>query len=140
MLNNVNKEGIYLNLEQRPQKAANLINFFVYNESLNYFLDVLKEYYILHSFNSSFIKENRLFTRKSLLNLFTEILSFPELFNKTSNLLDKSKLFNISGINFFSKYPLKLIIHDIFRTNTLSKNSITLLKCSQEMRNQEQNF
>lgn len=140
LLNNVNKEGIYLNLEQRPQKAANLINFFVYNESLNYFLDVLKEYYILHSFNSSFIKENRLFTRKSLLNLFTEILSFPELFNKTSNLLDKSKLLNISGINFFSKYPLKLIIHDIFRTNTLSKNSITLLKCSQEMRNQEQNF
>jgi NADH-quinone oxidoreductase subunit G len=140
LLNNINKEGIYLNLEQRPQKASKLINFFVYNKSLNYFLDVLKEYYILHSFNSFFIKENRLVTRKSLLNLFTEILSFPELFNKTVSFLDNSKLLKLSSINFFSKYPLKLIIHDVFRTNTLSKNSITLLKCSQEMRNQEQNF
>lgn len=140
LINNINKEGIYLNLEQRPQKSVGILNFFVYNQSLSYFLDALKEYYILNFFNSSFNKENRLFSRKSILNLFKEVLDYPQLFNNTTSVLDTNKLLTLFNINSFSNYPLKLVIHDFFRTNILSKASITLLKCSQEMRNQEQNF
>lgn len=140
LINNINKEGIYLNLEQRPQKATRILNFFVYNESLNYFLDALKEYYILKFFILSSNKKNRLFSRKSILNLFEEILYSPQLFNTSISVLDTTKVFFLFSINYFSTYPLKLVIHDFFRTNILSKNSTVLLKCSQEMRNQEQNF
>lgn len=139
LINDIKKEGIYLNLEQRPQKAICLTNFFIYSESLSYLLTALKEQCILNSFSSTSSKNNCIFIRENILKVFIEILFHPSIFNKTKSILNKN-LFNCLSVNFFKDYPLKLVIHDFFRTNTLSKNSIFLLKCSQEMRKQEQNF
>lgn len=137
LANDINKEGIYLNLEQRPQKAVRIINFFIYSESFNYLLILLKERYVLNLFNS--VNIHGTLIRKNILKIFIEILFYPDLFNKTVCILNKG-LLNYLTVNYFTNYPCKLVLHDFFRTNTLSKNSVVLLKCSQDMRKQEQNF
>jgi NADH dehydrogenase/NADH:ubiquinone oxidoreductase subunit G len=140
LANDLDKTGAYLNLEQRPQKATRLVNFFLYSESLKYFLDILKEHYLVNSFKHRFNKNPNSLKRDSILKVFSEILQLPELFDKTqSALLNQSSMFRQHYYSY-SNYPLKLIINDFFRTSSLSKHSITLTNCSHQMRKEEQLF
>lgn len=132
----LNKEGIFLNLEQRPQKGVNIINFFNYTKSLKYFLQVFKEYYTKHFFKelfniSFFFSTNR----EKLWVVLNEVLQHPDLF-------DTNKLYSYLKVNsatlstyfFYNNYPIKLIIHDFFRTNNTTKHSLALLKVSKKQR------
>ena len=42
--------------------------------------------------------------------------------------------------NYYNKYPLKPVVTDFYRTNKFTKNSLIMAKCSQEMRNNSNNF
>lgn len=138
-LNDLTKEGVYLNLEQRPQKAIKIVNFFVYTESFKYFLGVLKEYYLINSFEKIFDKSYFSLGRRKLFNFLTEILVYPELFDKVTatSLVSSQNILKSSSYYFYNNYPLKLVINDFFRTNTSTKNSIVLLKCSKSNRELE---
>ena len=140
LANDLDKTGVYLNLEQRPQKATRLVNFFLYSESLKYFLDVLKEHYLVSSFKNRFDKNTNSLKRSNIFKVFSEVLQLPELFDKTQlALLNQSSIFTQQYYSY-SNYPLKLIINDFFRTSSLSKHSITLTNCSHQMRKEEQLF
>lgn len=130
-LNDSNKEGIFLSLEQRPQKAVKLVNFFNFKDSFKYFINVFKDYYLNNSFEIIRNKNYTSLNRVNILKVFFEILANVELFDKiTKNILDNNMIVSSKLHLFYTNYPFKLIINDYFRTNLASKNSIVLLKCS----------
>jgi hypothetical protein len=45
-----------------------------------------------------------------------------------------------SVLNFVSLYPIKSSLEDFYRSNNLSKNSITMAQCSQAVREKFNNF
>lgn len=143
----------FLNLEQRPQKFSlifnknnsntNTLNFYLKN-----FLEALAAYYInskkfkINIFNKTRVIVNKrnsfLVTRPLLFSIFREVLLNPELFNKKLLLMTSYNYdFWCAFKNNFSKYPLKLIVEDFFRTNNATNNSFVLAKCSQELRKEE---
>jgi hypothetical protein len=46
----------------------------------------------------------------------------------------------LTSTNFVSNYPLKSSFEDFYRSNNLSKNSVTMAKCSQEQVKTINNF
>ena len=131
-LTSFEQEEIFLNLEQRPQKTQKIFdNFFnarpiknilqsIFNlkkdefQKTGYFMD-----YFLEIINSSEIFES----------LNSKILSL-----KSSNLLFKNDFAQISVL------PTKSSLEDFYCSNNFSKNSLTMLNCSQLKRNQSTNF
>ena len=139
LINDSNKEGIFLNLEKRPQIAFKPTNFFSYRSSFIHFIDVLKEFYLINSFEKTGLNFYSSLPRKFLLKILYEILTFSHLFDKSKlNLLSICSTLIPRKLSIvYNNYPLKLIINDFFRTNLLSKNSAVLLKCSKLNREKE---
>jgi hypothetical protein len=74
---------------------------------------------------------------------FDEIINNPKLFQSLSNKYSKAGLFNSKFINrssLISDYPLKASLEDFYRSNSFTKNSPTMAQCSQESRNEFNNF
>jgi hypothetical protein len=81
--------------------------------------------------------------RWKLLNFLNEIVLSPKLFksiqNKFSSLRGGATNY-LSSINLVSEYPIKSTIEDFYRSTNMSKNSITMAKCSQEQVKTINNF
>jgi NADH dehydrogenase/NADH:ubiquinone oxidoreductase subunit G len=125
------EEGIYLNLENRAQKALKV--FSKVNDSRS-----IKS--IFSTLIKIFKQEIRL---SNFLNYVYETIEKSSLFNNTDK---KFSLKLVNNSNFktsiydFSVYPTKTSNEDFYRSNNFTKNSIIMNKCSQELRGLNDNF
>jgi len=127
------QEGIFLNLEQRPQKTLKSLSGA--NDSRGIKTILLS---IFSELNLDFININSKFA-----TFLEEIVSQPNLFKQLSNRFARTNMFDTNGfsvLNFVSLYPIKSSLEDFYRSNNLSKNSITMAQCSQAVREKFNNF
>lgn len=124
------QEGVFLNLEQRPQKTL---------KSLSGVEDTRSVKSILSSIFTELNTNERLNFAAFLKEILLQPNLFKSLVNKFSNskLLDTQYSKGFSVVNFF---PIKSSLEDFYRSNNLSKNSVTMAKCSQELRQNFNNF
>jgi NADH-quinone oxidoreductase subunit G len=138
----LNSGGTYLNLEQRPQKNINFdtianSSFQSFYFFLRAFLETIQTTVIL---SKSVKKKSKIILRESLFSVFNEIFIFSDLFQSNSSSLICLNTSDLYYHYFYTTYPLKPVIEDFYRTNTVSKHSLPLIKCSQELRKSETNF
>jgi len=123
------QEGVFINLEQRPQKVL---------KTLGQVQDARSVKSILLSFYPNLVEKHRKY-----LDFLYEIVEQPNLFKSIKTRFSFFDIFEnkyISAINTLSNYPLKNSFEDFYRSNNLSKNSTTMAKCSQEQRKTINNF
>ena len=151
-LNPIEFEGIYTNLEDRPQKTQSLQNF------SKTFKDFLITFFLT---KKGFIAQNLVLTTIKK----KEFLSFISIKDFNSNvqlayifeLINKYTLFDTIKVSFvinlnkdfkkvysnhlrLSKYPFKSSIEDFYTTNLFLKQSPTMLECSRYSRKLFDNF
>jgi len=127
------QDGIFLNLEQRPQKTLKSLSGAndgrgIKTILLSLFPDLSLDFINLNSKFATFLEE---------------IVSQPSLFRQLSNKFSRVNMFNTpfaDKLDFVSLYPIKSSIEDFYRSNNLSKNSITMAECSQAAREKFNNF
>lgn len=127
------QEGIFLNLEQRPQKTLKSLSGAndgrgIKTILLSIFPDLSVDFINLKSKFATFLEE---------------IVSQPSLFRQLSNKFSRVNMFETkfaSKLDFVSLYPIKSSLEDFYRSNNLSKNSITMAQCSQAVREKFNNF
>jgi len=127
------QEGIFLNLEQRPQKTLKSISGIQDSRSIKTILMSLYP-----EINGNFMNKNIKF-----LSFLNEMVEHSNLFKSLKNKFSSYDLFETNFLfssSFISFYPFKATIEDFFSSNNLSKNSITMAKCSQEHRKNNNNF
>jgi NADH-quinone oxidoreductase subunit G len=125
------EEGVYINLENRAQKA----------------LKVFSKVNDARSLKSIFLTLNKIFkseiNESKTLKHINEMIENSFLFNSNKKKFSTKYICNTyvkSSIFEFSLYPIKSSIEDFYRSNNFTKNSIIMNKCSQEMRNLTDNF
>jgi NADH dehydrogenase/NADH:ubiquinone oxidoreductase subunit G len=130
-LTSFEEEGIYLNLESRAQKALKIFSKVNDSRSVkNIFLTLIK----------MFNKEIR---PSSFLSSIYETVENSSLFNTTNKKFSLELTYNSKNrtpIYDFFLYPVKTSNEDFYRSNNFTKNSIIMNKCSQELRNLNDNF
>lgn len=146
-------KGIYLNLEERPQHTQTLSNAY----SINLLKTLLKNFFIT---TKGFISQNQVITmiKKQEQFSFLPIKTFESLeeFSVIFELINNYMLFDaiqkkfiqslFGKINFFTKilkcfkYPFKSNVDDFYLSNSLLKNSATMVECSRESRKLFDNF
>jgi len=127
------QEGIFLNLEQRPQKTLKSISGIEDSRSITTILMSLYP-----EINGNFMNKNIKF-----LSFLNEMVEHSNLFKSLKNKFSSYDIFETNFLfssSFISFYPFKATIEDFFSSNNLSKNSITMAKCSQEHRKNNNNF
>lgn len=120
------EERIFINLENRPQKALKALSNIGNSRSIKILLKLL-------------IGEKVSKYHQFLIDIILNPINFYKLnsyFLNTSNFID-IKFYNKIFLNF---YPLKSSIEDFHLSNKLSKNSLTMIKCSQDNRLISTNF
>ena len=120
------EERIFINLENRPQKALKALSNIGNSRSIKILLKLL-------------IGEKVSKYHQFLIDIILNPINFYKLnsyFLNTSNFID-IKFYNKTFLNF---YPLKSSIEDFHLSNKLSKNSLTMIKCSQDNRLISTNF
>lgn len=123
-------ENTYVNFEQRPQKT--LKTFPGVGESR----ELKKIIQAIYSETVSFK------TNKSTLFL-EELTQNPEKFKTIQNIFLKQDILTskyLKNKNILSKYPLKGLFEDFYRSNKFTKNSKVMSKCSKEVRKTFKNF
>jgi len=152
-LHSLEFEGIYLNLEGRPQQTQSLNS----TDSTSF----LKIFLIKFFFDKKgFISQNQIVlnTKKREFLSYIPVRAVNTLaeFSYLFELIDKYYLFDsvtkdYSVSNFLRlhsytkyfkcfKYPFKSSIDDFYTTNTFLRHSPTMLKCSREFRKLYNNF
>ena len=127
------QEGVFLNLEQRPQKTL---------KSISGIQDSRPIKTILMSLYPE-ISGNSMSKNLKYLSFLNEIVEHSNLFKSLKNKFSSYNILETNFLissNFISLYPLKATIEDFFSSNNLSKNSITMAKCSQEHKKNNNNF
>lgn len=123
-------EGIYFNLEGRPQKTFNTsarINQTLGIRSINLIFRALKFDYI----------------RSNFMNYMSEIVEKPKCFSMTENIFVhfKPRISSVSNqVSAVSFYPIKPSLEDFYSKGLFCKKSSTMLKCSQDARKIATNF
>jgi NADH dehydrogenase/NADH:ubiquinone oxidoreductase subunit G len=122
---NFESEGTFLNLEDRPQKCLKTFSGIHENRCLN---DVFGAIGI----NYSPLK---------FLGFVHEIVKTPQLFS-----LLKDKLLRVNhnlqknSQSVVSLYPIKSSLEDFYTSESFSRKSTTMLRCSQQLRKSSTNF
>jgi NADH-quinone oxidoreductase chain G len=120
------EEKLLLNLESRPQKTLKTLLNVGNSRNLNSLLLFL---------NGT--------TKSNFYSFLSEISSKPLLFDKFNNhFLNSIQFidFKFKNINYLNLYPIKSSLEDFYLSNKTSKNSLTMIKCSQENRVSVNNF
>jgi len=120
------EEKLLLNLESRPQKTLKTLLNVGNSRNLNSLL--------------LFLNGN---TKSNFYSFLSEISSKPLLFDKFNNYFLNSIQFidfKFKNINYLNLYPIKSSLEDFYLSNKTSKNSLTMIKCSQENRVSVNNF
>ncbi len=125
------EEGVYINIENRAQKA----------------LKVFSKVNDARSLKNIFLTLNKIFkseiSESKTLNHINEMIENASLFNSNKKKFSTKYICNSNikpSIFEFSVYPIKSSIEDFYRSNNFTKNSTIMNKCSQEMRNLSDNF
>jgi NADH dehydrogenase/NADH:ubiquinone oxidoreductase subunit G len=116
-------EGIYLNLENRPQKSLKTLAGVGEMRSTNVIFNSIKNEY----------------TSSKFLEYIYELIEKNKYFSSITNTLLKGSLFNSNQISTVSLYPAKTI-EDFYTKGKFNKNSSVMLQCSQEVRKSSSNF
>ena len=123
--NSFETEGTYINLENRPQKS----------------LQILSQINQTRSVNNIFNTIGVAFEKSSFLDYINEIVDNSKIFYSIKNLLITNvtlqRVTNQSQVSF---YPTKSSFEDFYLKSRNCKNSLTMLKCSQEKRKNTNNF
>ena len=130
-------EQIYINLEARPQKTLkSFLSFFNVKKS---------EEIILSMFNLN--KENNINTETYLSSTFEQIKNnslYSSIYNLKSPLKQVIKNIFFNKVNnstvYLSKYPIKQKVKNYFISDTSTKNSGIMTKCSLEIIKNSTNF
>lgn len=120
------EEKLLLNLESRPQKTLKTLSNVGNSRNLNSLLMFL---------NGT--------TKSNFHSFLSEINSKPLLFDKFNNYFLNSVQFidfKFKNINYLNLYPVKSSLEDFYLSNKTSKNSLTMIECSQENRVSVNNF
>ena len=123
-------EGVFLNLEKRPQKAVKMLEnknpLTVY--SLYEIVNIIKEF-----LNISLNFETNLSNINSL-SYMDEILQNPNKFDLIKPLLSNINNTKKSSIEVYSNYPFKPVISDYYLTNSYAKYSLNMTNYSNKKR------
>ena len=146
-------DGVYLNLEERPQQTQSLndcsnvttlkkilVQFFMnkkgfveQNQVLN---SIGKDEFLSYMFVQELKESSRisyvfeLVNRFNLFDTLERLYTFPTVLNFRSS----------SNFTKCSKYPFKSSLDDFYITNTFLRHSQTMLECSRESRKLFDNF
>ena len=116
-------EGIYLNLENRPQKTLRTLSGIGDMRSPSSIFNSIKEEYNFSNF----------------LGYIHELVDKAKNFTNLKNVLLRGSLFNPNQISNVSLYPAKSM-EDFYTKGKFSKNSSVMSQCSQEVRKSSTNF
>jgi NADH-quinone oxidoreductase chain G len=132
-------EEIFINLEQRPQNTLKIVpltnDILILKSTLQFILSLTVSnkalFFSKQTYNSKYFQ--------FLYNLLDEPKHFATLRNKfcKTNLLELDK---INSSNFVMNYPLKSFLEDFYSSNIYTKNSLTMVNCSQEIRKYSSSF
>ena len=126
-------ESTFINLEQRPQKTLKSLSGINDSRSVNSILVA-----VFPAITQEVIAKTSTF-----LHFLDDIVSQPNIFKTLKNKFSTKDIFYTKYLkhsNILNSYPLKSSIEDFYRSNTLSKNSLTMVQCSQESRKVFNNF
>jgi len=130
-LTSFEEEGIYINVENRAQKALKIFSKVDNARSLKQIFLTLNKMFKKEINFSNFLKyKYEMIENASLLNSTSKKFSSMSICNSN----------NYSSIYDYSMYPIKSSNEDFYRSNNFSKKSIIMNKCSQEIRNLSNNF
>jgi NADH-quinone oxidoreductase chain G len=120
------EERLFLNLENRPQKSLKTLSDIGNSRSIKNLLKLLmdKKSSKYHHF---------------LIDIILDPINFDKFNSYFLNSLKFIDI-NFNNKNFLNFYPLKSSIEDFYLSNKLSKNSLTMIKCSQDNRLTNNNF
>ena len=125
VLSYLETEGVFLNLEGRPQKSIKIIeNGASYVYSLAEFIEIIKD-----SYSIKFSTKKRHAIIKSL-HYMDEILKKPKLFDTFSNKFLKVAVSNDFRVGYYSNYPFKPVVSDYYLTNGYSRYSLNMMNYS----------
>lgn len=150
-LNSIEFKGIFLNLEERPQQTQSLKidKFPLLNRILKHFLTkffFIPKYENVIKISSSleFLQLNYIqnINNKLELNFLFELLEFDNLFTETKKNFSLTLSKHLILKNYFQyfKYPFKSTLDDFYVNDIYTENSITMIKCSREIRKTLNNF
>jgi len=117
-------EGIFLNLENRPQKTLKTLP------------KIGEMRYVGDIFNAFKIE----YKKSEFLNYINEIVEKSKLFSSINNIMFKKTLYKSNDIGILSSYPVKASVEDFYTKGKFSKKSNVMLQCSQEVRKSSNNF
>ena len=120
------EERIFMNLEERPQKSLKTFTGIHNSRSIQNLFKVL--------INSN--KENNF----SFFNFNSELILVPSLFKKIKTFFPLFKIKINEQKNLFNFTLIKPLFNDFYRSNKITKHSLIMAKCSQEMRKITNNF
>ena len=123
-------EGIFLNLEGRPQKT------FKTSAKVNHWSGVRSTNLIFRGIKSDYVQSN-------FLSYIFEIVKTPKFFSSMEHTFSnlRSRLLYVANLHAnVSFYPMKSSIEDFYTKGLFCKKSPTMLKCSQNTRKQATNF
>ena len=120
---NLERDSIFLNLEQRPQES---LKVFTSKGNSRSFFDLLVCLFDLKLPNYS--------------GYLNEILKDNKLFDNNEKILLNISLSDLNSKNLISTYPFKSIVEDYYSTNKTTKKSLVMSQCSQEHRKSAINF
>lgn len=117
-------EGIFINLENRPQKTLKTLP------------KIGEMRYVGDIFNALKIE----YEKSKFLIYIHEMVENSKLFSSINNLILKETLYKSESIGNLSFYPFKASMEDFYTKGKFTKNSTVMLQCSQEVRKSSNNF
>jgi NADH-quinone oxidoreductase chain G len=122
-------EGVYVNLEGRPQKILKTLAGIKDTRAIK---SVLKAINIKNNPEKSY----------KFLNYISELVKTSKHFSHLRNILLTNSTVNkhILKKSLTSNYPLKASVENFYVTNKFTKNSLTMIQCSQKIFKDSTNF
>ena len=117
-------EGIFLNLENRPQKTLKTLTKV---GEMRFIGDIFKAFKIEYNISC-------------FLNYINEIVEKSKNFSLITNVLLKENLYKSQDIGNLSVYPFKSFSEDFYTKGRTAKKSNIMLQCSQVVRKYSNNF
>jgi NADH-quinone oxidoreductase subunit G len=121
------QEGSFINLEGRPQKTKKVFDVFYNTRSLQ---NVIAGIFCINVSASEL----------NPLKFIEEITQHKDKFDKTQRMFIQSISYDSLSTVIISKYPSKFILENFYSSSKMTKNSNTMLKCSQGIRKSSNNF
>ena len=129
MLSEYEDTKVFLNLEGRPQKTNKIFNTGFLGKPLLLILE-------------SIFYNNIISLKTTHFKFIYETIAKPFLFDETKSIYNFLSYSSCKGylISFLLKYPIKANIEDFYCSTKSTKNSKTMQKSSQHLRNMSNNF